>query len=1064
MTLARVSASLAPAAFALLAAVLAALGAVPTVEAGWAAVAVALGFLPTGWLAPAGWRRRAAESSLLAPALALTLIADPTMRRMALPPLLALAAWAAAAAALRRAGRHEGALISAGLALAVRAAGALGLAGSDPPTILLALITPPAAAWGLSRAAGPLLGLPLLLGALPLERSRLAAVGLLVGGLLLARIRRPLPVLERALRGFSPALPAAALVLAAISPWGGLEPARALPDAGWPAALSAAAVGAAAIWLPPAAGGAAWLAATLALGPLQPPPPDRPGVELTAAAPTAQLPAAEHGGYVVDLALANGASVPAGRPIAHAGDVTLRAGVDAAEWAHQRADVRAVVAHPLPAWPVWRPTGLGADALWAVSGRSTYALARGERPRITRDGRLPPEVVVSVVTAGSGRPTPPRSWPLPVWILATALAVALLQTLSGTWRTSWSAVPWAVLIGASLVTRMPIEPLRLLAERHAVDIALFALVAAWIPAARHWSRRRLVFVPAAALLLPLAIATTHLTPPLGDEPYHLLLLDSLRHDHDLAVNNNIDLESHPEYVIYRTPGWFIHSPVFALLLLPAFLVVGRSGAVAMMALAGAATVALIARAASTLGVSRSRTLAMAAVLLVSYPVVTFSTQIWPEIPAALLACLLFLWVTRSRPPAIAASVLTVLATWVKTRMGLLLFPLAVAAWWPAGRRTARSPAPWLAAALTAAAALALGWVWFGNPLDPVGRRTIDHLVPTDPTLALRVVGGLTFDAAAGLAFAAPLCLAGVAGFGALWRTGKAGRALLLGSLFTVLALLSNQEWRGGASPPARYLVPLLGAFALGLALLLKRPRRWRPLLAILLPPSTVVAWAFVTRPNLAYNFGDGGHWLADAVARRFLIDARDLLPSFLRPSPATWIVPLALGVGAALGVMLARQWPSLARAFGRGAVALWLTAASAFIVAAHVRHDRQVELEDPQIAHLGGQLEPPPEQMSRFLFPNGWRLADGDRVIIPLSVTPGTPVFLEGWLDGESVAGASLLVSWDGGAPVPVTVAGRGVGRVRLPAAPQDGRQRLSVAFAAPSGGTVVLDRVMVEP
>jgi hypothetical protein len=629
VTLARVSAGLAPAAFALLAAVLAALGAVPTIEAGWAAVTVALGFLPTGWLAPAGWRRRAAEFSLLAPAIALTLLADPTMRRMALPPLLAAAGWAAAAAALPRAGRRGGALISAGLALAVRSAAGPGLAGHEPGEVVLAVVAPALAAWGLSHAVGPSPGLSLLLGALPLERSPLAAVGLLVAGLLLARVGRPLPVAGRALRGVAPALPAMALVLATLSPWGGLPPHRALPNAGWPALAAAVAAGAAATWLPPAAGGAAWLAATLAFGPLQPPPPDRPGVELTAVAPSADLPVAESGLYVVDLALANGGLVPSGRPIAHAGEVTLRAGIDAAEWAHERADVLPTVAHPLPAWPVWRPTGLGADTLWGVSGRSTYRLPSGARPRITRDGTLPPEVVVSVATAGSGRPTPPRGWPLPVWILAAAALVAALQALSGTLRRPVAAVPWIVLVSASLIARMPVEPLRLLAERHAVDIALVALMAAWLPAAGVWLARQRTFLAAAALLVPIAVATPGLFPPGGDQQYHLIVLRSLADDRDLELDNNYDLERYPENRIYVTDH-FLHSPALALLLLPGYLVAGRAGALLLLALGGAGVVALVTRQARALGTTPSRAALLATLLLLSYPLATFSTQIWVE--------------------------------------------------------------------------------------------------------------------------------------------------------------------------------------------------------------------------------------------------------------------------------------------------------------------------------------------------------------------------------------------------------------------------------------------------
>jgi hypothetical protein len=245
VTLARASACAAPAAFAVLAAVLATLGAVPTAEAGWATAAVALAFLPTGWLAPAGWRRRAAELSLLAPALAVTLLADPTMRRMALPPLLALAAWAAAAAALTRADRHGSALIPVGLALAVRAAGGLGLAGTEPTAVLLALVAPALAAWGSSRALGTSTGVALLVGALPLERSPVAAAGLAAAGVLLARLPRPPVGFQRVQRGFAPALPAAALVVTALAPWGGLAPARLLPGAGWPALAAGVAAAAA---------------------------------------------------------------------------------------------------------------------------------------------------------------------------------------------------------------------------------------------------------------------------------------------------------------------------------------------------------------------------------------------------------------------------------------------------------------------------------------------------------------------------------------------------------------------------------------------------------------------------------------------------------------------------------------------------------------------------------------------------------------------------------------------------------------------------------------------------
>ena len=78
---------------------------------------------------------------------------------------------------------------------------------------------------------------------------------------------------------------------------------------------------------------------------------------------------------------------------------------------------------------------------------------------------------------------------------------------------------------AAAVARMPVEPLRLVLERHGVDVALVALVAAWLPAARALFAERRRFLAAALLLVPIALATPRLTPPMyGDEPFHLVVL------------------------------------------------------------------------------------------------------------------------------------------------------------------------------------------------------------------------------------------------------------------------------------------------------------------------------------------------------------------------------------------------------------------------------------------------------------------------------------------------------------------------------------------------------------
>ncbi|MDD5564681.1 MAG: hypothetical protein PHQ91_13290, partial [Thermoanaerobaculaceae bacterium] len=838
------------------------------------------------------------------------------------------------------------------------------------------------------------------------------------------------------------------------------------PAAGWLAAAAGGLALVATPLCPPALAGAAWLAAASLLGPPQPPPPDRSGLELTAASPDALLPVSEGGLYVVEVSLANAAGLRQGTVVATVRgvgrDLPIRAGVETAEWAHERPDVRRTVAHSLPAVAVWRPSGSGRSALWGVAGRIAGNLPAGVQPRLDRAPGLPPAVTIAIATAGTSRPTPPRDWPLPAWILAAAAAVAIVQLAAGTWRAPGAAAPWALLTALALAARLPVAPLRLLAERHAVDLALAALLAAWLPAARVWLGRRRVFLASAALLVPLALATPHLTPPLyGDEPFHLVVLDSLARDHDLDLSNNYDLAHHPYNRIYITGKIFLHSPVLAFLLLPGYLADGRAGALALLALAGAGLVAVLVRRARELGVRRRRLALLPLGLLLTYPLATFSTQIWVEIVGALAAAGCLVLLARPVPRRIAVTAVTALGIAVKTRLGLILTPLAVVAWWPRRRRAREVAVAAAVLALATAAALAVEALFLGYPL---GMRRLPDLLPHDLRQPLVTLGGLAFDPAGGLLFAAPLALLAIAGVPRLVRRGGWGeRALLIGGALTLAALLPSPEWYGGGAPPARYLVPLLPAFALALACLPRAPGV-AALVAFALPSSLLTWWVYVTRPHLTVNPGDGGWWLADALARRFGADARHLAPSFLRPGPATVVVPLLVAVAALAVVLAAWRSPRVGRGLARSAVAFALAAAAAVIVVLTQRTDRVVELEDPQVTHVGGSLQPPPGTYSRFLYPNGWRLGDGDAVEAPLNLPAHASVRLEGRLEGAAQRGADFGVSWDGGAPVRMHVAAAAPGSVSLPGVPGAGRHRLRIALAATAGGDAVLDRLVVTP
>ncbi len=536
----------------------------------------------------------------------------------------------------------------------------------------------------------------------------------------------------------------------------------------------------------------------------------------------------------------------------------------------------------------------------------------------------------------------------------------------------------------------------------------------------------------------------------GDEPFHLMMLEAITRHHSVDLQRHFGLS----FELAR-----LYSPGLAVLLLPGWLLAGRSGALALLALTGAGLVALVARRAEMLGLSRPDRAVLTTVVLLTYPLATFCTQIWVEVVGGLVAVtgLVLAATVPTRRTWIA--VLAALATGVKTRLALVCFPPAIAAWWPSRRR-----AWWLGALVlgtAAAGGAGVAWVFQGHPFGPY--RRLHDLLPADWRQPLIVIGGLVFDPAGGLLFAAPLVLLGLAGGPALWRDGsRAERGLVVGAGVTVLALLHSIEWYGGGSPPFRYLVPLLPLFALAWVPLLRRWAPARHLAWVLVPPSLLLAWVLVSRPSLSVNPGMGAWWLSSAIARRLQADTWAFFPSFLRLSAASWQVPVGVVVVAA-GVLATVFWrPRSARALAMMAVALWLVAAAGLAGAVRARHDRVVEAEAPQVTRRGGSPVPPEGTFSSFTYRNGWRLQDGDGITVPLHLPAGGTVRLTGWLEGPAQDGALVLADWGSGAGPGVTVGGHEIAGIEIPSPPSGGRLRLRLDLRSARGGALVIDRLEV--
>ncbi len=694
------------------------------------------------------------------------MLAGPLQRMMLLPPLLAVAAWAALAAAWPRIPVAQRVSSVALLAVSARAATGMGLVGCEWWRIALTLGACAAAAWAAARIGGRDLGVAvaLLAAVAPLQTSPMAAGVVLLLALVMGPFGDPSAGKTVGV-GWLPGLVGAALFGATLAAWGGLGIDRVFPEMGGFAVGALAGAVVLTRVLPPGFAGVVWLVAVMMVGPALAPTPDRRGFILGGELADVDLPAGTGAPYVLDIRLDGPGDLPLGAAVAwfRVGDRTHR--VVFPDHAVHRSGEGAP-----ESGTVWRPQAGGSGGNWRAAVRSVYEVPPGVVPHLTRHPDLAEEFTVVLETEGAALPTPPRDRAMGWWLVAAAVAVAAIQLVSGAWRLSIAVLPWTILVSGALISRASVEPLRLMGERLGPDLVLAALLAAWLPAAVIWLRHGRFALAVAALLVPLAVAAPHLTPALyGDEPFHLAIMESVLGDGDIDLSNNVDVESHPQEAVFEQNGDLLHSPALGALLLPGFALAGRTGALLLLALMGAAAVALVARRARRLGVPEARLRGLALVLAATYPVAIFATQIWVELLGALAVAAILVAAAGGRGGRWAAVAWALLAAVVKTRLGLLVFPPALAAWW--GHRRGRVFG--LVVLLGAVAgSMAVGFLTMGHPFGIY--RRLHHLLPADPGMAARVGGGLAFDPAGGLLLSAPLWLVALAGDRralAAWRPG-----------------------------------------------------------------------------------------------------------------------------------------------------------------------------------------------------------------------------------------------------------------------------------------------------
>ncbi len=542
----------------------------------------------------------------------------------------------------------------------------------------------------------------------------------------------------------------------------------------------------------------------------------------------------------------------------------------------------------------------------------------------------------------------------PWWWLAALLcgawAAAVLtrltaRTAAPLWLTLVSVLPWLP-VPLPPAAMLGVGPLgQLLAAACAIGAAIGVVAERPVGFGVDRSRSAGHVLVLAALFTASAWWVTPRIPG-GDEPHYLIITQSLLADGDLRIENNhtrrdyatyAEGELTPDYLRRGRDGaiYSIHAPGVSVLVLPAFLLGGYPGAVLLLAVLGAVGVVVAWHSARQVTGSALAASVAAAGVGLSVPFFFQTFTVYPDGPAA-VAVAVVVWLALARRGTLrwhgvlACGTLLGALPWLHTRYAAIAGPLglvvAARALWPRDSTVSRSARRRALGALAIPALVsAVAWAAMFESIygtwDP--RAPYGHATDMRWGRIPHGVAGLLLDQQFGLVPNAPIYIAAIAGFIALWRRDRRlTLELLVGIVPYVTAVAGFHMWWGGRSSPARFLVPVLLPLALPLSAwwvqATSRTARAVTLLALVASLCLTAALILVDHGALIYNARDGhALWLLSANPSVNLTFA---LPSLFQSGPAT--AGILAAAWCAVGLL---GWMALGRAERRGrATGPWL--------------------------------------------------------------------------------------------------------------------------------------------
>jgi len=469
----------------------------------------------------------------------------------------------------------------------------------------------------------------------------------------------------------------------------------------------------------------------------------------------------------------------------------------------------------------------------------------------------------------------------------------------------------------------------------AFALALHALAAVWSALDNLSDRRVAVLLGAMMLAVGLVILPYDRTvaPTASDEPHYLIVTQSLVLDHDLDLANDYAGTRYFEFYPEKLPdihGIVVGNAIYSirdlglpLLSVVPFAIAGRTGVLAMLCLVGALLAAQLYLMLRDLRFDeRVAFLAVAATVFV-HPILTYTTQIYPDLIAALVfvtaARLVRHGMLASTRELALASVLTGTLPWLSTRawfiavgLGLVIAYCALRPRRDLAQRIGAGTLPFAALVLALAY---LNWREFGLFIPSAGYFLLRDYQPVLVYTPWVGATGLLFDGAFGLIPRAAVYLLAFVGVAALWRRARQGHApevvaLALPWALSFLYIASIAYWYADGGPASRYLLaslPLLVAAVAGGIETILTVGRGRDVFvgiaAALLAWSGFVTYVLAVLPELRYDYAPDIR--AGALPRLWLFLGR-----IIRPDPESFFpVMLRLDVE---GIALALVWVALA--------------------------------------------------------------------------------------------------------------------------------------------------------